>query len=190
MSVGEDFRAAGCSRALDGRGCHCAGDRRRGASGAASPLQLMRNGSRGLLWLEPLVEVEVAGRRYAYGPVQPAGCREPVRGGFASGSPATASLRTPSARGSTDEIPYLKRQERLTFARVGITDPMSLDDYLAHGGYRGLKAALAMPPAQIVETRDRLGPARPRRRGISGRHQMEDGARRPGRSEVRRVQRR
>ena len=57
--------------------------------------------------------------------------------------PATASLRTPSAHGPTEEIPYLKHQQRLTFARVGHHRPASLDDYLAHGGYRGLKAALA-----------------------------------------------
>ena len=57
----------------------------------------------------------------------------------------------PLGHGPTEEIPYLKRQQRLTFARVGITDPSSLDDYLAHDGYRGLRAALALTPAQIVE---------------------------------------
>jgi formate dehydrogenase iron-sulfur subunit len=53
-------------------------------------------------------------------------------------------------RGVTAEIPYFKRQERLTFARVGVTDPRSLPDYIAHDGYRGLEAALAMSPADIV----------------------------------------
>jgi formate dehydrogenase iron-sulfur subunit len=33
--------------------------------------------------------------------------------------------------GLTEEIPYFKNQERLTFARVGLTDPRSLEDYLA-----------------------------------------------------------
>ena len=74
-------------------------------------------------------------------------CSKP---GFASGSPAAARHRL--AQGPTEEIPYLKRQERLTFARVGITDPASVSDYLAHGGYRGLTAALAMQPAQIVQS--------------------------------------
>ena len=52
--------------------------------------------------------------------------------------------------GPTEEIPYFKKQERLTFARVGVTDPRSLEDYVAHDGYRGLKAALDMEPAAIV----------------------------------------
>ena len=113
-------------------------------------VQIVRNGSRGLLWLEPLVEVEVAGRRYAYGPVNPEEVAGLFEAGFASGSPGAPRHRL--AQGPTEEIPYLKRQERLTFARVGITDPTSVSDYLAHGGYRGLTAALAMQPAQIVQS--------------------------------------
>ncbi|MGO9513902.1 MAG: NADH-ubiquinone oxidoreductase-F iron-sulfur binding region domain-containing protein [Steroidobacteraceae bacterium] len=111
-------------------------------------IELIRNGSRGLLWLEPLVEVEVAGQRHAYGPVEPAEVAELFAAGFASGEPA--ARRHAKAHGLTEEIPYLKSQQRLTFARVGITDPRSLNDYLAHGGYRGLRAALAMQPADIV----------------------------------------
>jgi formate dehydrogenase iron-sulfur subunit len=113
-------------------------------------VQIVRNGSRGLLWLEPLVEVEVAHRRYAYGPVSAEEVAGLFEAGFASGSPGAARHRL--AQGPTEEIPYLKRQERLTFARVGITDPASVSDYLAHGGYRGLTAALAMQPAQIVQS--------------------------------------
>jgi formate dehydrogenase iron-sulfur subunit len=113
-------------------------------------VQIVRNGSRGLLWLEPLVEIEAAGRRYAYGPVSPEEVAGLFEAGFASGSPASARHRL--AQGPTEEIPYLKRQERLTFARVGITDPASVSDYLAHGGYRGLAAALAMQPAEIVNS--------------------------------------
>src|SRR5271154_5843379 len=99
-------------------------------------VELIRNGSRGLLWLEPLVEVDVAGTRVAYGPVQP----QDVAGLFGAGF-----LSRPShalGHGATEQIPYFKKQQRLTFARVGLTDPRSLTDYLAHGGYRGLKAAL------------------------------------------------
>jgi formate dehydrogenase iron-sulfur subunit len=107
-------------------------------------IELVRNGSRGLLWLEPLVEVEVAGTRMAYGPVQPSDVPGLFDAGFTSGS--THAL----GHGATEQIPYFKKQERLTFARVGITDPRSLDDYVAHEGYRGLKAALSMQPADIV----------------------------------------
>ena len=107
-------------------------------------IELKRNGSRGLLWLEPLVEVEVAGTRYAYGPVQP----EDVAGLF--DADFTAGRAHALGHGVTADIPYFKRQQRLTFARVGLTDPRSLADYTAHDGYRGLKAALALPPAEIV----------------------------------------
>jgi formate dehydrogenase iron-sulfur subunit len=107
-------------------------------------VELVRNGSRGLYWLEPLVEVATPSGRIAYGPVTP----EAVAGLFDAKFEQAGShaLR----HGRTDDIPYLKSQERLTFARVGITDPRSLKDYLDHGGYRGLKAALAMEPAAIV----------------------------------------
>ena len=78
-----------------------------------------------------------------------------------------------SARPKTS--PIFKRQTRLTFARCGIIDPLSLDDYEAHGGYRGLERALAVTGAEaIVEEVVQVGPARPRRRRLSHRHQMAD----------------
>jgi formate dehydrogenase iron-sulfur subunit len=107
-------------------------------------IELIRNGSRGLLWLEPLVEVDVAGTRLAYGPVQSHDVAGLFDADFLAGKPHLL------CHGATEEIPYFKRQERLTFARVGLTDPRSLADYLAHGGYRGLASALAMKPADIV----------------------------------------
>ena len=108
-------------------------------------IELIRNGSRGLYWLEPLVEVATPEGRIAFGPVTIADVPGLFDAGFQKGGVH------PLALGLTEEIPYLKRQERLTFARVGITDPVSLQDYLAHDGYRGLKRALAMAPAAIVE---------------------------------------
>ncbi|MDF9391671.1 MULTISPECIES: formate dehydrogenase beta subunit [Methylococcus] len=113
---------------------------RRGAA-----IKLVRNGSRGLYWLEPMVEVATPGGRVAYGPVQPDDVAGLFDAGFLEGK------AHPLWQGATEEIPYLKNQERLTFARVGITDPVSLDEYLAHEGYRGLRNALAMEPAAIVE---------------------------------------
>jgi len=107
-------------------------------------IELIRNGSRGLLWLEPLVEVEVAGTRMAYGPVQVGDVAGLFDAGFFAGKAHVLG------HGATEEIPYFKNQNRLTFARVGRTDPRSLEDYLRHGGYRGLNAALSMKPADIV----------------------------------------
>ena len=108
-------------------------------------IQLVRNGSRGVFSLEPLVEVETAGGRIAYGPVKARDVPGLFDAGFLDGG------KHALGHGLTAEIPYLKQQERLTFARVGITDPVSLDDYLAHEGYRGLKNALALSGAEIVQ---------------------------------------
>ena len=114
--------------------------RRRGAD-----VLMVRNGSRGLLWLEPLVEVETPLGRVAYGPVDAAAVAGLFDAEFTSGG------RHPLYHGPTAEIPYLKNQERLTFARVGLIDPQNIDEYLRHGGYRGLRAGLQMAPAAIVE---------------------------------------
>lgn len=109
-------------------------------------VQLVRNGSRGLLWLETLVEVETPDGRVAYGPVEPDSVASLFEAGFHKGHPH------PLCHGFTDAIPYLKNQERLTFARAGITDPLCLDDYIAHDGFAGLHKALDMSADQIVET--------------------------------------
>ena len=108
-------------------------------------IHVVRNGSRGLFWLEPLVEVASAAGRVAYGPVQASDVAGLFDAGFLQGG------EHPLKQGLTEEIPYLKNQERLTNARVGVTDPISLDDYLAQDGYRGLRNALQLAPAEIVK---------------------------------------
>ena len=108
-------------------------------------IELIRNGSRGLYWLEPMVEVATAAGRVAYGPVRPGDVASLFEAGFLEGKTHALAL------GPTGEIPYLKNQERLTFARVGITDPVSLEDYVAHDGYRGLRRALSLEPSAIVD---------------------------------------
>jgi formate dehydrogenase iron-sulfur subunit len=108
-------------------------------------LNLVRNGSRGLYWLEPMVEVATARGRVAYGPLRAGAVPALLDAGLLDGRPHELCL------GPTEEIPLLKKQERLTFARVGVTDPVSLDDYLAHGGYEGLARAARLGTAQIVD---------------------------------------
>jgi formate dehydrogenase iron-sulfur subunit len=105
--------------------------------------EVVRNGSRGLFWLEPMVEVETPQGRIAYGPVTAADLASllPVLG---SGGPHPLQL------GDIAQHPYLKNQERLTFARCGITDPVSVADYLVYGGFKGLKKALGLAGAAIV----------------------------------------
>ena len=108
-------------------------------------LRLVRNGSRGMYWLEPLLEVDTPRGRVAYGPVSPSDVPSLFESNFLQGA------SHPLYQGLTEEIPYFKKQERLTFARVGITDPLSLEDYLALDGYRGLKSALALSGEQIIQ---------------------------------------
>ncbi|HET6431827.1 formate dehydrogenase subunit gamma [Dyella sp.] len=109
------------------------------------PITIVRNGSRGMYWAEPLVEIETESGRLAYGPVSVADVAGLFDAGFLTGGAHALAL------GPTEDIPFLKNQERLTFARVGIIDPIGIDDYLAHGGYGGLRRAVTMSGAEIVQ---------------------------------------
>jgi formate dehydrogenase iron-sulfur subunit len=107
-------------------------------------IKLVRNGTRGMLWLEPLVEVATPLGRVAYGPVDV----NDVAGLFDAGLSSGGSHAL--CHGVTDDMPWLKKQQRLTFARLGITDPLSADDYVAHGGLVGLQRALTLTPEEII----------------------------------------
>ena len=110
-------------------------------------VKIVRNGSRGLYFLEPMVEVETASGRFAYGPVRARDVAELLDAGLLDGAGGH-----PLFLGETEKIPFLARQTRLTFARCGVIDPLSLDAYRAHGGLAGLEKAVAMAPADIVKT--------------------------------------
>jgi formate dehydrogenase iron-sulfur subunit len=107
-------------------------------------LRLVRNGSRGLFWLEPLLEVATPAGRIAYGPLEAADVPALFDSGFIDGG------EHPLRLGRTEEIPYLARQERVCLNRVGVVDPRSLEDYLEHGGGAGLARARKMASAEIV----------------------------------------
>jgi formate dehydrogenase iron-sulfur subunit len=98
-----------------------------------------------MLWLEPLVEVEVNGQRLAYGPVAPEDVPNLFAAGFLEGK------AHPLFQGPTEAIPYLRNQTRVTFARIGVTDPLSIADYESHGGFVGLRRALQMTANDIAE---------------------------------------
>src|SRR5580658_6299478 len=106
-------------------------------------IEIVRTGSRGLYWLEPMVEVATPRGRVAFGPVTEANANSVLDAMIADGPHA---LRL----GITDEIPWLKRQTRLTFARCGVIDPRSIEDYRAHGGYQGLARALTLGSGAIL----------------------------------------
>ena len=106
--------------------------------------EIVRNGSRGLYWLEPMVEVETDKGRVAYGPVKSPDIDSLLSAGLTEGGDHPLSL------GAPEDIPFLKRQTRLTFARCGVTDPLSIEDYRNNGGLTGLTNAVAMAPEAIV----------------------------------------
>jgi formate dehydrogenase iron-sulfur subunit len=108
------------------------------------PITIVRTGSRGMLFLEPMVEVETKAGRIAYGPVAPANVASLFDADFLNGGAHALRIGRP------EDHPFLARQTRLTFARCGITDPLSLEDYAAHGGWAGLKRALEVGSAAIV----------------------------------------
>lgn len=108
-------------------------------------IRIVRNGSRGLFSIEPLVEVETAEGRIGYGPVFPEDVAALVAEGLFEAKPHARRVGRPEA------LPFFARQTRLTFARNGVTDPQSFDDYVAHGGVKGLMRALELGPTAIVE---------------------------------------
>ena len=130
LSVGAD--AVASALALEAR--------RRGVD-----LSIVRTGSRGLFWLEPLVEVETPDGRVGYGPVT----AEDIASLFDAGFPGGGAH--PKALGRVEDIPYLARQQRLVFARCGVTDPLSLDDYRRHAGFKGLERALDLRPEVVID---------------------------------------
>ena len=109
------------------------------------PLEIVRNGSRGMYWLEPLIELDTAQGRIGFGPVT----RDKV-GEFITSRFWEHNAEHPLYLGPTEDIPYLKNQQRVTFARVGLINPLSLKDYRLHNGFKGLQAALNMPAQDIV----------------------------------------
>jgi len=108
-------------------------------------LEIVRTGSRGMYWLEPLVEVARPEGRIGYGPVKPSDVEELIAAGMLDGKAHRLSL------GLVEDIPFFKNQTRLTFKNCGIVDPRSLEDYKAHGGYKGLAKAIEIGPEATVE---------------------------------------
>jgi formate dehydrogenase iron-sulfur subunit len=121
----------------------------RAAEAAGVEIDIVRNGSRGMLWLETLVEVEVSGIRFGFGPVEPGDVGKLVASGLLE--PARIPSIQHLALGPVEKIPCFARQTRLTFARCGTTDPVSFEDYIAYGGYKGLQAAIRMGPEAIID---------------------------------------
>ncbi|MBF9234513.1 formate dehydrogenase beta subunit [Microvirga alba] len=114
-------------------------------------LDLVSTGSRGLFWLEPLVEVETPEGRIAYGPLDVSDIVSLFEADFLKGGAHECRI------GHLEEHPYLASQTRLTFARCGLIDPLSIEDYRSHSGYEGLARALLLAPSAIVDEIRRSG---------------------------------
>ncbi|MEO6248193.1 MAG: NADH-ubiquinone oxidoreductase-F iron-sulfur binding region domain-containing protein [Sphingomicrobium sp.] len=107
-------------------------------------LTIVRTGSRGMFWLEPLVEVERDGQRIGFGPIAVADVPGLVNA-------LTCGGDHPAALGPVSELGFLRLQTRLSFARCGIIDPLSIEDYERHSGLAGLRHALAIGPELTIE---------------------------------------
>lgn len=108
-------------------------------------VEIVRNGSRGMLWLEPMIEVETEQGRIAYGPVQIKDVAALFDCDFTCGGAHPLRL------GLTEQLPWMRAQQRLCFARCGLIDPLNLDQYEAHNGFSGLRRAVQMQAYQIVD---------------------------------------
>ena len=114
VAVGADDVAAALARAMPG------------------DTTIVRTGSRGLFWLEPLIEIERDGQRIGFGPISADEVPELV-------DALTGNADHPAALGPVDQLVFLRSQTRLSFARCGIIDPLSIEDYERHGGLAGLR---------------------------------------------------
>ncbi|KAG0163319.1 hypothetical protein DFQ30_000365, partial [Apophysomyces sp. BC1015] len=108
------------------------------ATRRAIQIELIRNGSRGLSWLEPLVEVATSRGRIGYANTEPGDVDALFDVGFHTDEDAVQARAAlhPKCVGVVDDIPYLRKQQRLTFARIGI----------------GLRRALRMAPAAVCQS--------------------------------------
>ncbi len=118
----------------------------REAGNAGASIELVRNGSWGASWLEPLVEVEVGERRIAYGNVEADDVPGLFAAGFLEGGEHERRL------GPIDEIPYLITQDRWTFWRIGLVESLSLDDFLLHQGFKALRKAWEIGADAVIDT--------------------------------------
>ncbi len=115
------------------------------AAARGQTVEIVRNGSRGMLWLEPLIEVETPAGRVGYGPVMVKDVASLFDAGFLTGGAHPLNI------GVVDQHPWMARQNRVTFVRCGVIDPVSIADFEAHGGGKGLARAFELGPAGVIE---------------------------------------
>jgi formate dehydrogenase iron-sulfur subunit len=102
---------------------------------AAPDAEIVRTSSWGMQWLEPLVDIDGMG----FGPATPGDVAAILDGS------------SDKAIGKIEDHPFIAKQQRLTFARAGKTQPLSLEDYSETGGWAGLKKAHEIGPEATIE---------------------------------------
>ena len=117
----------------------------REAKQAGTIIELVRNGSWGATWLEPLVEVEVDGKRIAYGNIEPGDVASLFAAGLLDGGEHDKRL------GPIDEVPYLANQDRWTFFRCGLIDPLSVDEFRERKGFAAIEKAFEIGPDAVID---------------------------------------
>ena len=127
-------------------------------------VELVRVGTLGLSWLEPVVELERDGAALVYGPVAPAEAAEWLRAALGERPAQEAARWLIGSRGAAsdgaprlEETPFWSLQERRLMRRMGIIDPERISEALADGAYAALDRAIAMEPMAICDLVEAAG---------------------------------
>ncbi len=113
-------------------------------------VKLIRNGSRGMFWLEPLLEIESEGDRFGFGPVTVSDVSS-IIDVLEDSHSDLKNIAHPLFLGRIENIEYLAKQQRLTFKRSGLGEPTCIKNYQSLSGFEGLTKALSMDSQLIVD---------------------------------------
>ena len=106
-------------------------------------ISIIRNGSWGAFWLEPFIEIEKNGNRqgtsYLNKKISHLSSIEELFDDFYNSNPFNIM-----------DIDFIKRQTRLVFSRIGLYDPLDLNQYRNSHGYKGLEKSFEIGQQQTI----------------------------------------
>ena len=124
----------------------------------ARGVELMRVGTLGLSWLQPVVELERPGAgAVVYGPLRPEDAEAFLDAALGPQPAEDAArwligARTPAAGAAPlSAHPFWAPQQRRLMRSMGVIDPESLDEAIAEGAYEALDRAIGMEPMAICD---------------------------------------
>jgi len=109
-------------------------------------IPVVRVGCIGMCYNEPLVTVRQKGKQSIYGKVTIDNVQTLIRC-IKAGKECKELLICHDIK----ELEFYKKQKRLVMENCGVTEPLSIDQYVAKGGYSGLAKVLGMKPAEVIE---------------------------------------